>query len=501
MNIKNKDRFKTKKVLVNILFVGIVILVGILLQILLSYFDLKDENIFLLYTLAIIIIIIKTKNIIYGVVSSFIYVLSFNFFNADPKYTLAIADPNYYISFLIFIVVSIVVGYLMLVIQKKESQAKNNQNKVEAMYNLSSELIDNHDRNFLLDFVIEFFKDYMDYDFSIIDTDGKVYGSEIDDKYVHDMLRYSLAKNMAVGKGTFDFSESNYLVLPIRSIDNEYGALYVNLCNIEINDSEVEFIKKNLLHLVVALDREAAMILEESSRLAVEKEKFKISILRSLSHDLKTPLTSIKSGSDLILSSYDSLDDESKKSIIGDIYNEACDLNTFIVNLLNMSKLDRGKKLVNRKKEPVDEILQGVYQKVKKNLVGRRLVINQSDDLVFVYTDPILLDMVLYNLIDNAIKHTKEGTTIHIDYSFDDEGVWFKVSDDGGGIEVSSFDKIFEDFYSLALNQDRKRSTGLGLSICRAIVEAHGGKISVFNNDLGGATFSFNIPNEEGNDD
>ena len=497
MEKKGKGNKRSKKILFDILFTAIIVLIGMILQIILAYFKLKDENIFLFFTLAIIIIIIKTKNIIYGIASSFLYVLSFNFFNADPKFTLAIDDPNYYISFLIFIAVSFIVGYLVIKIQKKEEQAKKNQTKVEAMYSLSAELIDNHDKEFLLDFVLDFFRSYMDYDFTIIDINGNSYGSEVHDKFKNDMLQYSLSKNMPVGKGTFDFSESGYLVFPIRSVLNQYGALYINLCEDDIDESEIEFIKKNLLHLVVALDREAAIMEQESSKLAIEKEKFKISILRSLSHDLKTPLTSIKSGSDLILTSYDSLDDESKKSIIGDIYNEACDLNTFIVNLLNMSKLDQGKRLVNRKKEPVDDILQGVYQKVKRNLDGRSLTINQSEDLVFVYTDPILLDMVLYNLTDNAIKHTKGKSNIVIDYKDYGSGVEFMVSDDGGGIDSNSFDKIFEDFYSLALNQDRKRSTGLGLSICRAIVEAHGGKISAFNNDKGGASFKFNIPNEE----
>ena len=131
----------------------------------------------------------------------------------------------------------------------------------------------------------------------------------------------------------------------------------------EITSDEIEFIKKNILHLVVALDRELAIKKQEEASVAIEKEKFKNSILRSLSHDLKTPLTSIKSGSDLILESYDELDDASKKEIVKDIYLEACDLHTFIVNLLNMTKLDQGKLLANRKYEPVDDILAGVYSK------------------------------------------------------------------------------------------------------------------------------------------
>ena len=205
----------------------------------------------------------------------------------------------------------------------------------------------------------------------------------------------------------------------------------------------------------------------------------------------------IKSGSDLILSSYDQIGDEEKKDILKDIYNDACDLNIFIVNLLNMTKLDKNKKLLNRKKEAVDDVLAEVYGKVERTLEDKTLEIKQSPELVFVYTDLTLLVQVFINLIDNAVKHTKANTKITISYEADAKGVNFHIIDNGGGIDPKSIDKIFEDFYSLALNQDKKRSTGLGLSICRAIVEAHGGKIGAYNNDLGGATFTFNIPNEE----
>ena len=497
MKAIKRMKYNKRKVVGDILFTLGIILISVILQYVLSLLELKDENIFLLFTLAILFIIIKTKNIIYGIISSFLFVLAFNYFNAEPLFTLVIDDANYYISFLIFMAVSFIVGYLVLDIQRKNNKAIENGRKVEAMYSLSAELIDNHDKPFIFNFVLEFFKNYMAYDFSIIDTKGKLYGSEINDSMANDMLVYSLKRNMPVGKGTFDFEGSNYLVFPIRSTEYEYGALYVNLTAYEITSDEIEFIKKNILHLVVALDRELAIKKQEEASVAIEKEKFKNSILRSLSHDLKTPLTSIKSGSDLILESYDELDDASKKEIVKDIYLEACDLHTFIVNLLNMTKLDQGKLLANRKYEPVDDILAGVYSKASRELNGRRLIIEQSESLEFVYTDQVLLDMVLVNLIDNAIKHTKSETTIRVSYSNDGNGISFMVSDNGGGIDEASLDKIFEDFYSLAKNEDRRRSNGLGLSICRAIVEAHGGRIEAFNNTYGGASFRFNIPNEE----
>ena len=144
----------------------------------------------------------------------------------------------------------------------------------------------------------------------------------------------------------------------------------------------------------------------------------------------------------------------------------------------------------------MDDILCSVYDKIKGDLNNKKLSIMQSESLNFVYTNAQLLIEVLVNLVENSIKHTKDNTTINITYEVTKQDVIFKVIDNGGGIKNKNKEQIFDDFYSLAYNQDRHTSNGLGLSICRAIVEAHGGKISAFNNELGGATITFNIPNK-----
>ena len=476
----------------------LVIILSIAIQYGLGKIDaIRDENIFLVFVVSILIILIETKNILYGIFSSIVFILSFNFFETEPYFSFQVNDPNYYISFGIFLVFSLIVGTLVTKLQKQNEIAVENGKKVRAMYDLSSKLLDNHDKPFVFNFVINFFSNYLNLKFTILDSDGTIYGNEINVDEVSKMTKYCLEKNLVVGKNTFLFKDSKYLCFPIRSKNDDYGVLLVDLKDEELSEGEIEFIKKNLLHLVVVLDREMVIKLQENSKLTIEKEKFKTSLLRSLSHDLKTPLTSIQSGSDLILSSYDKLDDETKKGIIQDIYTESVDLNNFIINLLNMSKLDEMKKIVNRTNEAVDDILSEVYRKTYRNLNGRTLEIKQSEKLTLVYTDATLLVQVLINLVDNAVKHTKEGTKISIEYTSDEKGVNFSVVDNGGGIKKSSLNKIFEDFYSLTKKQDHARSNGLGLSICRAIVEAHGGKIYALNNDIGGATFCFDIPNNK----
>lgn len=486
------------KILKNTGIMLLIIACVIPLQYALGTMKVNDENIFLVFALAVIIILIQTKNIIYGIVSSFFFVLSFNFLNAEPLFTLDIDDPNYYISFIIFIVVSLIVGTLVVDLQRQNRNAIESSQKVNAMYDLSSKLLDNHDRPFIYNYVVDFFQHNLKYKFFVIDTNNVVYGDATLTDYLKDMKQFCLEKNIVIGRNTLSYNDSKYLAFPIRTKENYYGALFVSLLEKDMPKQEVEFIQQNIFHLVVALDREYAVKEQQTAKVNMEKERLKTALLRSLSHDLKTPLTSIKSGSDLILNSYDKIDDKTKKEIINDIYQESCDLNEFIVNLLNMTKLNQDKSLVKRKTEPVDEIISDLKSKLSRTLGNKTLEIVDSKEVICVYADAVMIEQVLGNLVSNAIKHTKDNTHIRLEYYETLGGVTFNVIDNGGGIQEKDLDKIFEDFYTLALKQDHHRGTGLGLSICKAIVEAHGGTIKAYNNDIGGATFTFTIPNKEG---
>ena len=488
---------KMNKHIKNIIFTSIVIILTISLQLVLDYIGVRDENLFLLFVISILVVQINTKNLIYGMFISMIFVLSFNFFQTEPKYSFVVDDPNYIVSFLIFIVVTLIVGGLVNKLQHQIIAVKKNEKKIKTIYEVSSKLLDSHDNPYMFRFIIEYFNGNFGDLFTIIDIDKNIYGEELEIDKFENEIKFCLDKNILVGKNTFFFKESPYLFFPIKSKLNDYGVLLL-FNDKNISDEEIDFIKKNLIHLVSALDRETAIKREAITKLDMDKEKFKNALLRCLSHDLKTPLTSIQSGSDLLLSSFEKIEDNEKKELISDIYHKSCDLNKFVVNLLNLSKLEKNKKLDNLKEEAIDDILCSVYDKVKDDLNNKKLNIMQSETLNFVYTSAQLLIEVLVNLVENSIKHTKKNTTISITYEVTKQNVIFNVIDDGGGIKNKNKEQIFDDFYSLTSKQDRHTSNGLGLSICRAIVEAHGGKISAINNDLGGATITFNIPNKGG---
>lgn len=483
-----------KKTYKNLIVFICTIVLTILLTIALGEMKVRDENLFLIFVIAILIILIEVKNIIYGIAASFIFVMFFNFFFTDPVYTFIVDDPNYYVSFIIFILVALIVGSLVVRLQKQNQISSSNEKRVKALYDVTSNFINIRSTDDIYHYFLQHLRKYFTEAFTVIDAQGNQYGPKVEvTDLISTAVKYAEEHNVICGKGEFKFKELNFKIIPLKSKNVVFGSLLIELVD-NLTKDEMEFINNNVIHLIMALERENSNKDKERAKIQVEKEKFKTALLRSLSHDLKTPLTSIESGSNFILDSYDQLDDEEKKQILRDISTESDHLTTFIENLLNMTKLDDSKKILNKDNIIVDDILSDVFSKVRNKLDGKTLKIDQNEKVIMVPCNPQLLIQVLVNLIDNAVKHTKPDTSIELNYYEQDDFIFFEVIDDGGGISEDILPYIFDDFYSMTKKQDHKRSNGLGLGICKVIVESHGGKIKAFNNKLHGATFRFSIP-------
>ncbi len=495
---EKKRRFQINKKEVirqSILFV-VISAAAIALSIGVDKLNFRSENIFLVYVVASLLLIVETGNFALSIAADVLFILSFNFFFTTPIYSFAMDDPNYYISFLFFFLVSFISGTVTRKLQKETKLSKNNETKIKNLYDLTTELLNCHDDADTFQIVCGHLKNSLNRNVSFISVKEKKYGnSDIDFKKYQKELSFSLSRGLQVGYKENMFSTIPYEIFPVKNEGQDYGVIVIDIKDdTPLTDEETKFVDNTLAHLLVIMEREVAIRRQESTKVLMEKEKLKNQLLRGLSHDLKTPLTSIQGGSNLLLGNYDQLTDEEKKDVIKDIYNESVDLYTFVENLLKMTKYDNANPLVNKKKEVVDDIIGETNEKVSLIKTDKKIIYEKQDDILMVNTQRELLIQVLYNLIDNAIKHTKENTTIRVRYYHQDSKVYFEVMDDGGGIDPAIKDQIFMDFYSLIQKSDHHRDTGLGLSICKSIVEAHGGKIEGINNDIGGATFRFYIP-------
>ena len=218
-------------------------------------------------------------------------------------------------------------------------------------------------------------------------------------------------------------------------------------------------------------------------------------LLRSISHDLRTPLTGIAGASNLIIEAGEQLDRESIVSLARDINDQADWLIQLIENILNMTKIDSGKLVIEKKPEAVEDVINNAITHVKSRCQNRSIEIMVPDDVFIISMDGKAIVQVLINLLDNAIKHTEENGMIRIRVYRQERMVWFCIEDNGSGIEETVKDHLFEEFVTFRpVSQDTGKGIGLGLPICKAIVTAHGGSMMAENRDEGGARIQFSLP-------
>ncbi|MDO4322267.1 MAG: DUF4118 domain-containing protein [Lachnospiraceae bacterium] len=236
---------------------------------------------------------------------------------------------------------------------------------------------------------------------------------------------------------------------------------------------------------------------QEQIQFAMEKEQMRSGLLRSISHDLRTPLTGIAGASALILENGRQLDRESIISLAKDINDQSDWLIQLVENILNMTKIDTGNLVIEKSPEAVEDIISNAVAHIKGRRENREIKTAVSDDVFIVPMDGRMMVQVLGNLLDNAIKHTKEDGKITVSVCKEGGMVWFTVEDDGTGIDESVKDCLFEEFTTFRpRGQDTGKGIGLGLAICRAIVTAHGGTIRGENREEGGARFVFGLPGD-----
>ena len=217
----------------------------------------------------------------------------------------------------------------------------------------------------------------------------------------------------------------------------------------------------------------------------------KSSMLRSISHDFRTPLTGIIGDCDLIIQRHVT-EPEEQDELVRDIREQSMWLTRTMENILSMTKIESGTGFISRREEVVEDLVYEAESHVSGLREHRKFKDSVPEEVLIADVDARLIVQVLVNLLDNAVKHTKENGVIRLNVSYQDGRVYFVVEDNGPGIEPGQEETIFGEFVSLAgRGPDQKHGMGLGLAICREVVKAHGGEICAENRPEGGARFVF----------
>ena len=474
-----------------ILKVAIVWVLSTMLAIVLERMSIRVENLLLIYMVGVLISIVETSSMVWGIGSAIIFVFTFNFLFTAPKFTFAVDDPNYIISFAIFIIVAGIVSTLTIKLQK-QMQIANKKTEITLKINeIGSGFLN--------------LTGYAAIERYCRESLGTLTGREVSvllkedekEEFADSIAEWCYRHAMPCGHGEIQFTQDKNIYLPIQNSNKTYGVIIFDCQEEGLQEDEQIYITTVISQITLVLERERLGREKEEGRIQMERERLKSTLLRSISHDLRTPLTGIAGSANFLHDNLDDLDQGTVSSMLKDICTDAEWLNTMVENLLNMTRIQEGRLDINMKKEVVDDIISSAVSLVSKRIGNHTLKTETPDEILLFPVDARLFIQVLVNLLDNAFRHSGEGTTVVIQVSVQRKKIIFRVSDNGKGIPEDKLEQIFDNFFTTAYqNGDKQRGVGLGLTICKAIVEAHDGVITAYNNERGGATFQIEMPLE-----
>lgn len=467
-----------------------------------------EANIIIVYILGVLIISVVTTGRIYSLASSIASVLVFNFFFTVPKFTFFAYENGYPATFLIMFTVAFISSSLVKKLKKNAREGAQAALRARVLLDTNQMLqkVDTDEE------IIEATASQL---IKLLDRNIIIYASEGDgigepaffpageggekSRYLaekeQEAVKWVFENNTHAGASTDKFKDARCVYLAIRFNDRVFGVVGIDLDNEPLNDFENSIMLSVLGECALALENNKNYREKEEASVMAKNEQLRADLLRTISHDLRTPLTSISGNASNLISNGDSFEEETKKAIYEDIYDDSMWLINLVENLLAVTRIEAGKMTISMSAQLMDEVIYEALNHVNKKRTGHKINVIEKDDFLLVRMDARLMVQVIINIVDNAVKYTPAGSEINITAGREEDKVVVEIADNGPGISDDDKSKIFEMFYcgnnSVA---DSRRSMGLGLSLCKSIVSAHGGKIEVKDNVPEGAVFRIILP-------
>lgn len=473
----------------------------------------REANIITVYILGVLLNAMVTKGRIYSIASSIMSVLVFNYFFTKPYYSLQAVDPGYPVTFLVMLAASFIMSTLTMRVRDQARQSAQKAYRTEILLETSrklqqakdfSAIIDEtaHQLVKLLDRTIIFYsiqQDALSEPLIFSKRERGVVPAVYTGENEHAVAEWVYKNNKRAGATTDTFSGANCLYHAVRGGD----AVFAVAAIVMDQEEPLEVFEKSLMiamlgECALALEKERLNEQQKEISIQIQQEQLRANLLRAISHDLRTPLTSISGNAGILIGNFEVLSEEHKKRLYTDIYDDSIWLIHLVENLLSISRIDNGSINLNLQAELMEEVITEALLHVNRHRENHVIQVILDDEWLMARIDSRLIVQVLINLVDNAIKYTQEGSHITVSARREQSMVMVEVSDDGPGIADDAKSRLFEMFY-IADNSrvDGRRGLGLGLSLCKSIVNAHGGMIGVRDHDPNGTVFYFTLQAEE----
>ncbi len=467
------------------------------------------NNLAVIYVLAVALISKFTAGYLWGILAAISGVIGTNYFFTYPYHALNFTLAGYPISFISMLVVSIVISTLTAQVKEQARLSALREKRTDNLYEFSKKLLMANGTTRIVNLTLEYFykfaqrsiifyTDDPDNSQGVIKSTCTRHESMLLSQNERAAAHQAFASSSRTGAGTATFSQANGLYLPVVSHGKILGVAGLFYEDDEpLDESMLTFLDVILSQTSMAIERQRLSDQQQKIIVDAEKEKMRTNLLRSVSHDLRTPLTSIIGASSAISENKDLIDSETHDKLINDIHEEAEWLIRIVENLLMVTRISEGPATLKKPPEAVEEIVAEAVSRIKSRFPLAKIHVTVPVEFLIVPMDATLIEQVIINLLENAIRHA--GKELPIDLNVTVTGNWatFCVRDRGNGIPENEMSTIFKGYpVEKPRSSDSFRGAGMGLSICMSIVKAHGGKMSAANLKDGGAVFTFMLPIE-----
>lgn len=492
--------------------IGILIIatfIGFLFQ----FLGFSEVNIIIIYILGVLLIAIATKGKLYSLISSILSVLVFNFFFTEPYFSLQAYDPGYPVTFLIMFLASFVISSLTKQIKDHARQSAQKAYRTEVLLETSRKLQQAKEKTDILSETAQQMVKLLDRTVIFYATQQNLLSlplvfsteeSKADSQaYIgadeRAVAEWVYKNNKRAGATTNTLSAAKCLYLSVRSGDSVFAvAAIVMEQQVPLEAFEKSLMIAMLGECALALEKEQLNETQKQISMQIEQEQLRANLLRAISHDLRTPLTSISGNAGILMGNSEVLSETQKKDLYTDIYDDSMWLINLVENLLSITRIDNGTLNLNTQPELLEEVIAEALRHINRNSVEHTIETVLDDELMMAKMDSRLVIQVFINIIDNAIKYTPPGSHITVSARHEKQMILVEIADNGPGISEDAKAKLFDMFYTADnIRGDGRRGLGLGLSLCKSIINAHGGTIYVKDNVPLGTVFCFTLQAEE----
>jgi two-component system sensor histidine kinase KdpD len=438
-----------------------------------------------------------------SILASVLSVAAFDFFFVPPSLTFAVSDTEYVVTFAVMLVVAIVISTLTTRIRAQAEASRQRERRTATLYAMTRDLVRQQELDELLRASARHIAEVFGIRVAVLlpGPDGQLVCRAGDlaagpaDPSELGVARWVQEHGQRAGRGSATLPGARALYLPLAAARGTVGVLGIEPPpgGALATPEQLHLLETFAAQTALAIERVALVDEAQQARLRSETERLRNSLLSAVSHDLRTPLATITGSASALVEQEARLDAAARRELAQAIQEEADRLNRLVHNLLEMTRLESGGVRVRKDWHPLEEVVGSALARVEKRLGERRVDIDLPPELPLVPLDPLLIEQVLINLLDNAIKYTPEGSPIDISAAVEDRAVGVTVADRGPGFAPGEEAQIFEKFYR-GQDAGTRTGAGLGLAISRGIVEAHGGRITAEPRAGGGAVFRFTLP-------